>query len=298
MKDRLEQLKATCDTDDVEDVEIAVDNPAFMDEFFDQIDEIRTNIEKMEGSVTEAKRLYSLILSAPTSDQKTQDDLEAITNNIKKRARSTHSKLKSIEQNLLREEERASTDMRIRKSQHSVLSRKFVEVMTKYNEAQVDFRERSKGRIQRQLEITGKTTTDEELEEMLESGNAAVFTAGIVDSGISKQALSEIEARHKDIVKLESSIRELHEMFVDIAMLVENQGEIVDNIEVHVSKAVDHIAVAKIETKKAVRYQKKSRKGGMIDRIENNMDQSVGLVEQALPDTKTAEAHWVSGNRW
>lgn len=38
--------------------------------------------------------------------------------------------------------------------QHSVLSRKFVEVMTRYNEAQVDFRERSKGRIQRQLEIS------------------------------------------------------------------------------------------------------------------------------------------------
>lgn len=47
--------------------------------------------------------------------------------------------------------------------------------------------------------------------------------AQIVDSGISKQALSEIEARHKDIVRLESSIKELHDMFVDIAMLVESQ---------------------------------------------------------------------------
>ncbi len=119
--------------------------------------------------------------------------------------------------------------------QHAVLSRKFVDVMTKYNEAQVDFREKSKGRIQRQLEISkcgthstavqetalikqctayntflsqacgwtvsnwhcaiplfclwlafvlllvlaGKATTDEELEEMLEGGNAAVFTAGV-----------------------------------------------------------------------------------------------------------------------
>ncbi|XP_039559397.1 syntaxin-3 isoform X3 [Passer montanus] len=108
--------------------------------------------------------------------------------------------------------------------QHSVLSRKFVDVMTKYNEAQVDFRERSKGRIQRQLEITGKNTTDEELEEMLESGNPSIFTSGIMDSQISKQALSEIEGRHKDIVRLESSIKELHDMFVDIAMLVENQG--------------------------------------------------------------------------
>ncbi|KAF6106519.1 syntaxin 3 [Phyllostomus discolor] len=130
-----------------------------------------------------------------------------------------------MERHIEEDEVRSSADLRIRKSQHSVLSRKFVEVMTKYNEAQVDFRERSKGRIQRQLEITGKKTTDEELEEMLESGNPAIFTSGIIDSQISKQALSEIEGRHKDIVRLESSIKELHDMFMDIAMLVENQPD-------------------------------------------------------------------------
>ncbi|KAJ8371883.1 hypothetical protein AAFF_G00299210 [Aldrovandia affinis] len=288
MKDRLEQLKATCDTDDPDEVEIAVDNLAFMDEFFSQIEEIRTCIDKIDEDVVEVKKLYSIILSAPTSDQKTQDELEAMTLDIKRLANNARNKLKSIERNLETNEERVSADMRIRKSQHAVLSRKFVDVMTKYNEAQVDFRERSKGRIQRQLEITGKATTDEELEEMLESGNAAVFTAGIVDSGISKQALSEIEARHKDIVRLESSIKELHDMFVDIAMLVENQGDIVDNIESQVSKTVDHIAEAKSQTKKATRYQSKARKGGMIDRIESNMDQSVGFVERGVADTKKA----------
>uniref|UniRef100_A0A8C6TWR3 Syntaxin-3 n=1 Tax=Neogobius melanostomus TaxID=47308 RepID=A0A8C6TWR3_9GOBI len=249
----------TCDQDD-DEVEIAVDNAAFMDEFFCQIEDIRSSIDKIDENVAEVKKLYSVILSAPTSDQKTQDDLEAITNDIKKMANNARNKLKTIERNLESEEqERISADMRIRKSQHAVLSRKFVEVMTKYNEAQVDFRERSKGRIQRQLEITGKATTDDELEEMLESGNAAVFTA-IVDSGISKQALSEIESRHKDIVRLESSIKELHDMFVDIAMLVENQGEIVDNIEQNVSKSVDHIVEAKEQTKKAVKYQTSARK--------------------------------------
>uniref|UniRef100_A0A8C2XMR3 Syntaxin-3 n=1 Tax=Cyclopterus lumpus TaxID=8103 RepID=A0A8C2XMR3_CYCLU len=260
MKDRLEQLKATCDQDD-DEVEIAMDNAAFMDEFFCQIEDIRSSIDKIDENVAEVKKLFSVILSAPTSDQKTQDDLEAITNDIKKMANNARNKLKTIERNLESEEqERVSADIRIRKSQHAVLSRKFVEVMTKYNEAQVDFRERSKGRIQRQLEITGQATTDDELEEMLESGNSAVFTAGIVDAGISKQALSEIEARHKDIVRLESSIKELHDMFVDIAMLVENQGDIVDNIEQNVSKSVDHITVAKEQTKKAIRHRTKARK--------------------------------------
>nr|XP_020450299.1 syntaxin-3 isoform X1 [Monopterus albus] len=288
MKDRLEQLKATCDQDD-DEVEIAMDNAAFMDDFFSQIEEIRSSIDKIDANVAEVKKLYSVILSAPTSDQKTQDELEAITGEIKKMANSARNKLKTIERNLESEEqERLSADIRIRKSQHAVLSRKFVEVMTKYNEAQVEFREKTKGRIQRQLEITGRVTTDEELEEMLESGNAAVFTAGIVDSGISKQALSEIESRHKDIVRLESSIKELHDMFVDIAMLVESQGDIIDNIELNVSKSVDHITVAKEQTKKAVRYQTKARKGGIIDRIESNMDQSVGFVERAVADTKKA----------
>ncbi|XP_046705353.1 syntaxin-3a isoform X4 [Silurus meridionalis] len=264
MKDRLEQLKATRDHDD-EDVEMAVDNAAFMDDFFIQIEEIRNSINKIDENVNEVKKLYSVILSAPTSDQKTQDDLEALTNDIKKMANNARNKLKSIERDLeTGEGERVSADIRIRKSQHAVLSRKFVDVMTKYNEAQVDFRDKSKGRIQRQLEITGKVTTDEELEEMLEGGNAAVFTAGIVDSGISKQALNEIESRHKDIVRLESSIKELHDMFVDIAMLVESQGGIIDRIESNMDQSVGFVERAVADTKKAAKYQQEARRKKMM----------------------------------
>ena len=262
MKDRLEQLKAKQLTqdDDTDEVEIAIDNTAFMDEFFSEIEETRLNIDKISEHVEEAKKLYSIILSAPIPEPKTKDDLEQLTTEIKKRANNVRNKLKSMEKHIEEDEVRSSADLRIRKSQHSVLSRKFVEVMTKYNEAQVDFRERSKGRIQRQLEITGKKTTDEELEEMLESGNPAIFTSGIIDSQISKQALSEIEGRHKDIVRLESSIKELHDMFMDIAMLVENQGEMLDNIELNVMHTVDHVEKARDETKRAMKYQGQARK--------------------------------------
>lgn len=44
-----------------------------------------------------------------------------------------------------------------------------------------------------------------------------------MDSQMTKQALNEIETRHTEIIKLENSIRELHDMFVDMAMLVESQ---------------------------------------------------------------------------
>ncbi|XP_032622375.1 syntaxin-3 isoform X1 [Chelonoidis abingdonii] len=261
MKDRLEQLKAKQDQDDdADDVEIAIENTGFMDEFFSEIEETRQNIEKIAENVEGAKKLYSIILSAPIPEQKTKDDLEQLTAEIKKIANSVRNKLKSMERSIEQDEVQSSADLRIRKSQHSVLSRKFVDVMTKYNEAQVDFRERSKGRIQRQLEITGKNTTDEELEEMLESGNPSIFTSGIMDSQISKQALSEIEGRHKDIVQLESSIKELHDMFVDIAMLVENQGAMIDRIETNMDQSVGFVERAVADTKKAVKYQSEARR--------------------------------------
>ena len=131
-----------------------------------------------------------------------------------------------IEQQNEQEEQvnKASADLRIRKTQHSTLSRKFVEVMTEYNRTQTDYRERCKSRIQRQLEIQGRTTTNEELESMLEQGNPSVFTQGIImDTAAAKQTLADIEARHADIIKLETSIKELHDMFMDMAMLVESQ---------------------------------------------------------------------------
>ena len=45
----------------------------------------------------------------------------------------------------------------------------------------------------------------------------------IIRTQEAKQSLKDIEARHNDIIKLENSIRELHDMFMDMAMLVESQ---------------------------------------------------------------------------
>ncbi|XP_075710579.1 syntaxin-2 isoform X2 [Rhinoderma darwinii] len=226
MRDRLTELSAAKASEEDGDSVVVIEKEQFMDDFFHQVEEIRNYIAKISENVDEVKKKHSTILSAPNPEERTKDELESLNKEIKSIANKVRTKLKSIEQTIDQDEHanRSSVNLRIRKSQHTVLSRKFGEVMIAYNETQIQFRERSKGRIQRQLEITGKTTTDDELEEMLESGNPSIFTSDIIlDSQITRQALNEIEARHKDIIKLESSIRELHDMFMDIATLVETQ---------------------------------------------------------------------------
>ncbi|NWH36536.1 STX2 protein, partial [Chloropsis hardwickii] len=239
---------------------VIIEKDHFMDDFFQQVEEIRNNIAKIAQNVEEVKKQHSIILSAPNPEGRTKEELEELNEEIKKIANKIRARLKAIEQSFAQGENanRTSVDLRIRKTQ--VGSRQLEENQW-YNETQTLFRERSKGRIQRQLEITGKTTTDEELEEMLESGNPSIFTSDIIsDSQITRQALNEIESRHKDIIKLESSIRELHEMFMDMAMFVETQGEMINNIEKNVMNATDYVEHAKEETKKAVKYQSKARR--------------------------------------
>ncbi|KAB0351229.1 hypothetical protein FD754_016086 [Muntiacus muntjak] len=285
------------DSDDDDDVTVTVDRDRFMDEFFEQVEEIRGFIDKISENVEEVKRKHSAILASPNPDEnkgraggthvRHKEDSKQSPFQVKEQHESLQGRFRArsrvcgrrgsgeqgrlsaagcspgIEQSIEQEEglNRSSADLRIRKTQHSTLSRKFVEVMSEYNATQSDYRERCKGRIQRQLEITGRTTTSEELEDMLESGNPAIFASGIImDSSISKQALSEIETRHSEIIKLENSIRELHDMFMDMAMLVESQGEMIDRIEYNVEHSVDYVERAVSDTKKAVKYQSKARR--------------------------------------
>ncbi|VDK86137.1 unnamed protein product [Litomosoides sigmodontis] len=281
-KDRLSALKAAQSEDHDDDL-AATDSAQgqFMEEFFEQVEEIRGSIDLIASNVEEVKKKHSAILSNPVNDPKqeimilmvvadvfavfaeTKEELDELMASIKKTANKVRGKLKLIENSIEHDESSgfSSADLRIRKTQHSTLSRKFVEVMTDYNKTQTDYRERCKGRIQRQLDIAGKQVGDEDLEEMIESGNPGVFTQGIItDTQQARQTLADIEARHNDIMKLESSIRELHDMFMDMAMLVESQGEMVDRIEYNVEHAKEFVDRAVADTKKAVQYQSKARR--------------------------------------
>lgn len=271
MRDRLQALKITGNADDEDPQDddepstiVNVEN-TFMDNFFQNVTTVRTNIDKMAQDVEQVKKMHSAMLSAAVQDQEVKEELERLMLDVKKTSNLVRMKLKEMEHSINQQDQDAAynnyAEARIRRCQHSTLARKFVEVMSDYNTTQSDYREKCKARIQRQLEITGKTKTYEEVEEMLEGRDPAIFTSDIViETQQARQALGDIEARHRDIINLEKSIQELHEMFVDMAMLVETQGEMIDRIEYNVDQAVDFVQSAKSDTKKAVKYQSKARR--------------------------------------
>jgi len=109
MKDRLAALKAgqseEADHDEADDV-AALDGGQgqFMEEFFEQVEEIRGSIDLIASNVEEVKKKHSAILSNPVNDPKTKEELDELMAEIKKTANKVRGKLKLIENSIEHDE--------------------------------------------------------------------------------------------------------------------------------------------------------------------------------------------------
>lgn len=265
-RDRLAALQAYRDPDEFSSIEMqdigGSGDSTSVEEFYKEVQELINSIERLNENVDDVKKTHSLILSTPQIDDQVKKHLESVMADITSDANKVKLKLKQmgLKTEQIGQNDALSAEHRIRSTQHQMLTRKFIEVMTDYQLTQADYRDRCKARIQRQLEITGRVTTDDEIEEMIESGNPAIFTRGIImETQQAKQTLAEIEARHSDIMKLEKCIRELRDLFVDLATLVETQGEMINRIENHVALSKSHVDKAKVEVNQAIAYRSKAR---------------------------------------
>lgn len=202
------------------------------------------------------------VLGVALPEDSMKKELQSLREDIKGMASQIQKKLKSLEPKKLEVEEKyIPVNVRMRRTQHGVLSREFLELMGRCNTIQAQYRDRNVERIKRQLKITGNSVSDDELETMLESGQTDVFTQNILnDAKATRQALNEIESRHDEIIKLERSIKELHDMFQYLAMEVEAQGEMVDRIESNIKMSHDYVEKAVAETEAAVKTSKKVQK--------------------------------------
>ena len=124
-------------------------------------------------------------------------------------------------------------------------------------------RDQSKQKIGRQMQLAGSNLSEDQLENMIDSGQGAQLVGHVHIEGDAdqlRQTINDIENRHEMFMSLETSITELHDMFLDIATLIEGQGEMVNRIDGHVDSAVEYTSRATNDTKKALEYQSKARR--------------------------------------
>ncbi|KFZ59643.1 Syntaxin-19, partial [Antrostomus carolinensis] len=149
--------------------------------------------------------------------------------------------------------------VRILASQHAFLSRCYLNAMLSYNEAITTKQEKCRRFIVRQLEVAGKEVSEEEVNDMLQQGKWEIFNENLLtEVKITKAQLSEIEQRHKELVNLENQIKDLKELFIQISALVEEQGEMMNNIEISMNNTQEYTQVSKEKFGLAVKYRKRN----------------------------------------
>lgn len=74
------------------------------------------------------------------------------------------------------------------------------------------------------------------------------------------ETVVEIQDRHDAAKEIEKSLLELHQIFLDMAVMVEAQGEKMDDIEHHVVNAAQYVNDGAKNLKTAKKYQKSSRR--------------------------------------
>ncbi len=112
--------------------------------------------------------------------------------------------------------------------------------------------------------ILNPEATEEEIEDLIQKSKiteADVFKPGLTQS--QKHTLesyyAEVSETHRDIVELEAQFRELHELFLDFAALVNQQDELIDNIELQVSKAAEYVEKGRENLVKSRKISHKTR---------------------------------------
>ena len=115
----------------------------------------------------------------------------------------------------------------------------------------------------RYFAVTGAAADEATLDHLIETGESeTIFQKAIMEQGRGQilDTVAEIQERHDAVKELERKLLELHQIFLDMSVLVEAQGEMLDNVEAQVGKSVEYVAKGNAALVSARAYQKSSRK--------------------------------------
>lgn len=232
-----------------------------MESFFKEVQATRVEIGLLRINVKNLGKQSTRFLTSMRRISSIKRDSNAVGRDIKKRAELTFARLAKLEtrSKALEEELGPSAALvRMVRSQYISLSGAFHDALSEFNDAEVLERENCMSRIRRQAEIMGKELSVEQIEDMIETGEWSAFSENLLTDGrtSARQALTEIENRHKELVELEGRIRDVRELFFQLALLVEQQGFMVDNIQANVSATEDYVTKATGQITLAVKYKR------------------------------------------
>jgi len=221
--------------------------------FLEDVGKIKTLTSVIRRNVNSIKDAYNKqAWSSVDSNLQKSEELDTLLQDTNKSAGQVRNLLKrmKIENDLLSPED---PQKRNRSNLHANLSQKFLALVREYQTLQTDYKEKYRERVQRQAGIVKPGVTNEEVDQMIETGTSSFVDQILAETKHTeaKNALLEMQEQQRDLKHLERSIQELNQLFIDMSTIVEAASERVDSIEEHVSESMGHASSAVVDLTRA-----------------------------------------------
>mmetsp|Transcript_3804 Transcript_3804/g.7740 ORF Transcript_3804/g.7740 Transcript_3804/m.7740 type:complete len:353 (+) Transcript_3804:69-1127(+) len=242
-----------------------------MDQFYAQValikalmGDIKEYQKRLENSNEKTKVAVRTAEVHALREQMQQD-----ANTISKEAEQIKTYLKDLDaQNAVALKKkgcgRGSASERTRTAITGALKKKLKELMGEFQDLRVKLQNDYKETVERRVyTVTGEHASEEQIERMIDEGEGEmIFQNAIMEQGRGYvlDTLAEIRERRDAVLDLEKSLMELHQIFLDMAVLVEAQGQMIDNIEAQVNSSLAQVETGVTHLAAAKQSQKRSRK--------------------------------------
>eukprot|EP00268_Persea_americana_P000249 TRINITY_DN10099_c0_g1_i1.p1 TRINITY_DN10099_c0_g1~~TRINITY_DN10099_c0_g1_i1.p1 ORF type:complete len:283 (+),score=69.21 TRINITY_DN10099_c0_g1_i1:235-1083(+) len=216
-----------------------------LESFFKKVQEIEKQIEKLSNQQKKLQDAHeeSKSVTKASAMKAIKQRMEKDVDEVGKIARLAKSKVEQLEKDNLDNRQKPGCGKgsgvdRSRMATTVALKKKLKERMSEFQilrEAiQAEYREVIERRV---FTVTGTRADEETIDRLVETGDGEqIFQKAIQEQGRGQvmDTLAEIQERHGAVKELEKKLLDLQQIFLDLSVLVDAQGEILDNIEAQV----------------------------------------------------------------
>ena len=188
-----------------------------------------------------------------------------IADNLKIKINTYKDELKQKSEEL-KEEEYGKCEVRVINNLNGTYLNNFKEALSYSQNVENDIKTAIQKKILRSAEeILGKELDEDQKKDFLENPEKLQqlyenrLTHGLAHVKL-RNMVSDLENRHKEILNLEKNVNQVNRLFLDLALLVDQQGEMIDNIEMNIKDARNFVEKGEKDIEKAKEYQDSARK--------------------------------------
>ncbi|KAK9079245.1 hypothetical protein SSX86_000915 [Deinandra increscens subsp. villosa] len=242
-----------------------------LDEFFKNVQHIEIEFEKLHRLLKKLQDAHeeSKSVTKAAAMKAIKQRMENDVDEVGKIARLIKAKIAELDKENLANRQKHGCGQgtgvdRSRTATTLALKKKFKARVTEFQTLRETIHQEHRAVVERRVfTVTGTVADEETIDRLIETGDSEqIFKRAIQEQGRGQvvDTLAEIQERHDAVIEVERKLLDLQQIFQDLAILVDAQGEMLDNIETHVSNAVDHVQSGNKTLQKAKSLQKSTRK--------------------------------------